>query len=114
MSFLATIQLAATSRTGLIILRGLQAGGQELFARLGDGHRRGMSHRGIGLRRLRFIRQEQRICPAYDAGGGVVLLDEGTEQPVLVVTRVHDILLGHGSVLSGGEFTQETRQKESL
>ncbi len=71
MGFLAPIQLAASARTGLIIPRGLQTGGQNLFARLGDGHRRGMYHGGHGLRRLLFIRQEQRMCPAHGAGGAL-------------------------------------------
>jgi hypothetical protein len=114
MGVLAALQLAATSRPGLLILRSLQASAQKLCARLGHGHGRGMSHRGKGVRRLLCIRQKPRMCPAYGAGGGVALLDESIEQPALVVTQLHDIFLGHGFLLSGGKFTQENRQKESL
>jgi len=51
--------------------------------------------------------QEPRVPPANRAGGGVALLHKDLEQPALVLTQVHGILLGHGSLLSGGEYAQE-------
>jgi hypothetical protein len=67
-----------------------------------------MQHRGNCRRRLLFMGQEQRMRPANRAGWRVALLNEGIEQAALVLTQLHDRFLGHGFLLSGGEYTQES------
>jgi hypothetical protein len=70
-----------------------------------------MQQRGDGWHRLLLIGQEQRLRPAHGAGGGIALLDKGIEQPASVVTPLHDICLGHGSLLSEVSVPKNTDKR---
>jgi hypothetical protein len=51
------------------------------------------------------------MCPAHGAGGGIALLDEAIEQLTLVVTQLHDIFLGHGSLLPEVSVPKNVHQR---
>src|ERR671932_36042 len=70
-----------------------------------------MPHRGNGLDRLLRVGQEERMRPTHRTGGSVALLDERIEQPTEVVTQLHDVFLGHGSLLSGGSIPKSTDKR---
>jgi hypothetical protein len=51
------------------------------------------------------------VYPAYGTGGGMALLDEGIEQPPLVLTQRHGIWLGPGSLLSEVSVPKNTDKR---
>jgi hypothetical protein len=111
MGCLAPVQVPAAAGPGPVIPRGVQPGGHDAFACLRDRDRRGMQQRGNGLDRLPLSGQQQRMRPAYRAGGGRPFWDERTEQLTLVVTQLHAILLGQGSLLAEGSVPKNADKR---